>query len=312
MKKNLNLAFLLLLISLSTKAQDTSLYQGLSDISLRSGTVLKHITLWTIDSVRVEYVENGNLSEILTVDVLKIGTLDYEITFDEQNRVVKKVYDLIILYSGDTLRGFISRIVNDRFLEYYPASGKYKRDAEYKSYVRAVKAQDKVQEKVLTQKDTFIETQNEVGEDFFINQKGHYLNKDLIITKNGDSIWCTILKDDKTEIDYLVKKFGNDSRSIISKISVKKYFNNTYNSKFKKYDALNSANYQSSYPDLPLHNFDLIYTTSGDSIWCNIIKVGDSEIYYHISMLGIDPKIRISKNLVKDYINNDKNGRREE
>ena len=135
MKKIIIHVFILLFVNLLTHAQDTSLYQGRSDIYLWSGKILKQTSLWKIDSLRVQYVNNGNLSEVLTEDVKAIATNEYEINFDEKNHVTKKLYDLIINTSGDTIKGFIKRLMVDNKIEYMPSGGKNNKIVAYKSYI---------------------------------------------------------------------------------------------------------------------------------------------------------------------------------
>ena len=77
MKKIILMGFILLTVIVSTNAQDTSLYKGQCDIYQWSGKVLEQITLWKIDSVRVQYINNGNLSEVLSEDIQGIATNNF-------------------------------------------------------------------------------------------------------------------------------------------------------------------------------------------------------------------------------------------
>lgn len=120
------------------KAQDATLPKGNSTIYLHSGKTIRNITLWRIDSTKVEYVLSGNLADLTTMDVSKIETPEFLIEFDQQYQMKKKGYDIIVLLTKDTLRGFIQGIYDD-VISYRPVgSDKVKRAMKYevKSYVQ--------------------------------------------------------------------------------------------------------------------------------------------------------------------------------
>ena len=119
MKTLLTLTLFLLMATIS-KAQDFTLPKGSSNIYLQSGKTIKDVSLWRIDSVKVEYVIKGNLADIKTSDVSKIETPDFLMEFDERNQIVKIDYDLIILFPQDTIRGFIQEI-DGKTISYIPA-----------------------------------------------------------------------------------------------------------------------------------------------------------------------------------------------
>ena len=126
MKTLLTLTLFLLMATIS-KAQDFTLPKGSSNIYLQSGKIIKDVSLWRIDSVKVEYVIKGNLADIKTSDVSKIETPDFLMEFDERNQIIKIDYDLIILFPQDTIRGFIQEIAG-RTISYIPVgSNKVKR-----------------------------------------------------------------------------------------------------------------------------------------------------------------------------------------
>ncbi len=302
MKKIIIHVFILLFVNLLTHAQDTSLYQGRSEIYLWSGKILKQTTLWKIDSVRVQYVSNGNFSEVLTEDVHAIATNDYEINFDEKNHAIKKVYDLIIKTSGDTIKGFIKRLLIDNKIEYMPSGGKSNKIIAYKSYLLNNTINDEPLHPTTAKSEKTIQSKPT----FYPSGKDKTLNKDLIITRNNDSIYCTILNADLTKIDYVVRRVGRDTRAIILKSDIKKQPDNTNMIQFEPYDSLTSAIYQSSNADFRAYNFDEIITLTGEIIWCTIISESDADIYYHIAVPDHDINVRISKYLVKEYYNNDK------
>ncbi len=135
MKTLLTLILLLLNISFLS-AQDQSLPKGNSTIYLHSGKIIKKATLWKIDSLTVEFALKGNLADVKTIEVSKIETLDFVITFNQHHQMKTKGYDTIILTSKDTLRGVIQRI-DDRVISYQPVgSDKIKRvmKGEVESY----------------------------------------------------------------------------------------------------------------------------------------------------------------------------------
>ena len=120
------------------KGQDATLPKGNSTIYLHSGKTIRNITLWRIDSTKVEYVLSGNLADLTTMDVSKIETPEFLIEFDQQYQMKKKGYDIIVLLTKDTLRGFIQGIYDD-VISYRPVgSDKVKRAMKYevKSYVQ--------------------------------------------------------------------------------------------------------------------------------------------------------------------------------
>ncbi|MBI4930435.1 MAG: hypothetical protein HY841_06710 [Bacteroidetes bacterium] len=107
-------------------AQDSTLPQGNSRIQLFSGKEIKHVRLWKIDTTKVEYVINGNLMDVKTSDVKKIETPTYLITFNEEKKILKKNYDLIVPYYGDTIRCFILK-EDEWVISYLPAGSDTKK-----------------------------------------------------------------------------------------------------------------------------------------------------------------------------------------
>ncbi len=136
--KNLLTIILFLFSASLLRAQDTTLPKGISTIYLHSGKTIKNVLLWRIDSAKVEYVLSGNLADLKTMDVSKIETPDFLIVFDQEYQPIKKGYDIIVLLTKDTLRGFIQRI-DDGVISYRPiGSDKVKRAMKYEveSYVQ--------------------------------------------------------------------------------------------------------------------------------------------------------------------------------
>ncbi len=130
MKTPLMIIFFLFAVLLS-KAQDLTLPKGSSTIFLNSGKTVMNTTLWRIDSIKVEYVIQGNLADVNTGDISKIETPEFLIEFDQWHQMKKKGYDIIVLISKDTLRGFIQRI-EDGVISYRPVgSDKVKRAMKY-------------------------------------------------------------------------------------------------------------------------------------------------------------------------------------
>lgn len=118
------MVFFFLFGLLYLKAQDTLLPQGKSTIYLYSDKVYKHVQLWKIDSIKVEFVKGGNLADVLTSAVKKIETPTYYIEFDEHNRILKKQYDVILPFHKDSIFCTIISI-NDYAIVYLPLGGKY-------------------------------------------------------------------------------------------------------------------------------------------------------------------------------------------
>ncbi len=107
--KTLLITVLFILLSLCLYSQDTTLPSGGSVIHLRSGKVIKNARLWKISAVKVEYVKNGNLADVPTSDVKIIESKDCFFEFNEDMRSVKRMYDLILPYYGDTIRCVIEK-----------------------------------------------------------------------------------------------------------------------------------------------------------------------------------------------------------
>ena len=57
-------------------AQDTEMLKPKGSIYLHTGKVIKDVRIWTIDSVKIEYVKNGNLCDVKTDEVSKILNVD--------------------------------------------------------------------------------------------------------------------------------------------------------------------------------------------------------------------------------------------
>ncbi len=133
MKTLISLIPFLFWISVST-AQDFTLPKSNSTIFLHSGKAIKTVTLWRIDSVNVEYVIKGNLADVKTMDVSRIETPEFLIEFDRESHILKKEYDLIILYPEDTLRGFIQEMDGET-ISYLP-KGKDKKERVKKDDVK--------------------------------------------------------------------------------------------------------------------------------------------------------------------------------
>ena len=134
-------AITLLLCTLISKAQDASMPHGKSTIFIYSGKTIKNVRLWSIDSVKVEYVLKGNLSDVSTKDVSKIETTEYQITFDEERKVIKKQYDLIFLKSGDTLSCFIQQVDYWQII-YLPAGKEVAKSIAKSSYINYTQFQE--------------------------------------------------------------------------------------------------------------------------------------------------------------------------
>lgn len=66
------LVFFLMLISFNSEAQDIALPKGKSTIYLKSGKIIKDVKIWKTDTLKIEYVKNGNLADIKTNEVSKI------------------------------------------------------------------------------------------------------------------------------------------------------------------------------------------------------------------------------------------------
>ena len=119
-------------------AQDTTLPQGNCRIHLFSGKEIKHVRLWSIDTLKVEYVIDGNLGDVKTSDVMKIETHYYLLTFNDEHHLEKRHYDCIIPYYGDTLWGIIQK-ANTETILFIPAGSKEKETimkSNVKSYLQ--------------------------------------------------------------------------------------------------------------------------------------------------------------------------------
>lgn len=225
-----------LLPSYILHAQDTTLPQGKSRIQLHSGKAIKQVRLWRIDTKMVEYVKEGNLADVQTSDVLKIETPEYLLTFDDDKKMQKRQYDLIIPYYADTIRCIIQNI-NRESITFIQAGSNSKRviaNANVVSYLKRKNAsdflaaanvetqitgnQDQEQKIVLLENNNIISSANVSPA-----SGGHYINDDLIITTAGDTIRCTIDRADNTMISYHIDKSGVNPKGIIPLKQVMKY-----------------------------------------------------------------------------------------
>lgn len=110
----------LLLQGTASKAQDTTLPQESFKIYPHAGKIINKVSLWKIDSNIVEYVKDGNLADINTADVLRLESLNFRIEFNEHQKMVTRMYDLIIIGEEDTIRGIIKKIYGNA-ITYIPA-----------------------------------------------------------------------------------------------------------------------------------------------------------------------------------------------
>lgn len=111
----------LLMAAFASQAQDPTLPTEVSKIYLNSGKKIEKVSLWKIDSSKVEYTKGGNLADVNTMDVLRIESLNYRIEFDDHQKMILRMYDLIIVQYGDTIRGIIKKIEGNR-VTYIPAN----------------------------------------------------------------------------------------------------------------------------------------------------------------------------------------------
>ncbi len=126
----------LLLQAVASNAQDTTLPKETFKIIPHAGKNIDEVILWKIGSNSIEYVKNGNLADINTVDVLRIESLNYRIEINEHQKTVMRIYDLIIIGDADTIRGIIKKI-NGNTIEYVPAGRNSLplKSISYKSYI---------------------------------------------------------------------------------------------------------------------------------------------------------------------------------
>lgn len=126
----------LLLLGFISKAQDSSLPNEVCKIYPYTGRNIVNVKLWHIDSLKIEYVTDGNLADIKTMEVKRIESLNYRIEFDENQKMVTKMYDLIITTTGDTLRGMIKKLAGYN-VTYIPAGkdNTNKVTREFKNYI---------------------------------------------------------------------------------------------------------------------------------------------------------------------------------
>ena len=120
--KYLSLAIFILWLSPVSIAQDTLLPKETSSIYLHSGKKIEKVTLWNIDSTKVEFLKNGSLSDVSPMDVLRIESLNYRIEFDEHYQKIIRQYDIIILSDNTHVLGIIKKIdENTGQISYIPA-----------------------------------------------------------------------------------------------------------------------------------------------------------------------------------------------
>lgn len=150
MKYLIILAYILLQ-AVASKSQDTTLPKESFKIYPLAGKIINKVSLWKIDSNTVEYVKNGNLADINNVDVLRIESLNYRIEFDEHQKLIIRMYDLIILGEEDTVRGIIKKIYGNA-ITYIPA-GKNNLPHKTSSYL-SYKVRNTVKEETIEPTDS--------------------------------------------------------------------------------------------------------------------------------------------------------------
>lgn len=120
--KTILISVLLITASMVLLAQDTTLPQGNSIIHLYSNKTIKHVRLWKIDTLKVEFVKNGNLGDVLAAEVEVIEFADRYIEFDKDMRPITRMFDFIIPYYADTIKCIIQKVEEYQIVFVEPVS----------------------------------------------------------------------------------------------------------------------------------------------------------------------------------------------
>ncbi|HEY4799036.1 MAG TPA: hypothetical protein VII99_08175 [Bacteroidia bacterium] len=103
-----------------SKAQDATLPQGNCQIRLSSGNVIQNVHLWNINTEKVEFLKDGDKGELNISEVKQIESPYYLLTFNDEHQLVKRHFDCIIPYYGDTIWGIIEK-TDQESIWYVPA-----------------------------------------------------------------------------------------------------------------------------------------------------------------------------------------------
>jgi len=280
---------------------------------LKNKKPIKRIQLWEVYPNKLEYFKEGSLHDMPLEDIDKIKTDDEIVSFDVNNEMVIKPYDLIIT-GKDTIRCTITQVTVST-IYYYKKKGHHKlgyvsryRKTNYirmnetqtfsefsdDYYTEILKARDKKipednfeyesstelmkEKKVVTVMNVPTLSTHENAKKTAVYQDLHG-NNDLIITKSGQQIVCTITKVSQTVVYFVILRRGPDKRGRILLSSVKDYYDNT-----KK-----------------LENSDKIMLSNGDTFSCKIKNIKNGRIYYSIYKSGPDTRSSIPLKYVKKY-----------
>ena len=227
---------IILLFALFAKAQDTTLPQGKVSIQLYSGKVIKNVRLRSINTIKIEYIKDGNLCDAKINDVQKMETSGYLLTFNDEKKLVKREYDLIVIYYQDTTQCIIEKI-NPESITFIPA-GKENKRTILNSYVQKylqrknipgiadewqtpgkIKQTEKIASAPVS--TSIIKSNNIISSNIvtkYTNNRNTASNpnKDLIITVKGDSIRCTIDRSSNyLMVYYHIRRHGPDPKGHI-------------------------------------------------------------------------------------------------
>ncbi|MCC6721942.1 MAG: hypothetical protein IT243_07045 [Bacteroidia bacterium] len=121
--------------SFNTIAQNPDFPETQYTIYLKNGKSISGVWLWNIDTFKVEYVLNKNLTDISTNEVSDITCSLFYILFNSINRYSKNEYDSIKNSKNETLRGIITKIdSNKNKITYIPYKLRKQVEVNYLGY----------------------------------------------------------------------------------------------------------------------------------------------------------------------------------
>lgn len=132
-----------MLLGLGSKAQNPDFPELQYKIWHKNSKTINKIRIWNIDSLKIEYVKNGNLSDIRTDDVYLIESSEFYIIFDSLNHYIKNEYDIIINYNNEMITGRITKI-DSNYITYIPYNKNKFITIKYTSYYLKNKFPEKV------------------------------------------------------------------------------------------------------------------------------------------------------------------------
>lgn len=177
--KNFMLFVALLYFSFNTIAQNPDFPETQYTIYLKNGKSISGVRLWNIDTFKVEYVLNKNLTDIRTNEVSDITCSSFYILFDNRNMYSKNEYDSIINLKNELVRGIITKIdTNKNIITYIPHNQRKQVEVYYLGYkIKSFNGKILDSESIFKMKITDVSKSNKIGKINKNSEKYKKLNR---------------------------------------------------------------------------------------------------------------------------------------